>query len=320
MADIPRIASTSRLVDIRGLRTHLREWRTVGATDASPMMLMLHGWMDVGASFQFVVDALQGPWRVMAPDWRGFGLTQRSTGYPGTASYWFPDYFADLDAMLDVVAPAEAPVHLVGHSMGGNVACLYAGIRPSRVATVVSIEGFGMPSINAAQAPARYARWLDAVKETPSMRTYANLSEVAHRLRTTNPRLAPDRAAFLAEHWSERVGERWTILGDPAHKLPNPVLYRSDETVACWRAVTAPVLWVEARETELYGHWSHGDAQREAALRAEFSERAKAFKDWRIETIDSAGHMVHHDQPERVAQSIERFIARCGTRDATPAL
>jgi len=76
---------------------------------------MLHGWMDVSASFQFVVDALRRSWRVLAPDWRGYGLTDRAQA----DCYWFPDYLADLDQLLDALLPDE-PVALVGHSMGAT--------------------------------------------------------------------------------------------------------------------------------------------------------------------------------------------------------
>jgi pimeloyl-ACP methyl ester carboxylesterase len=63
----------------------------------APKLFMLHGWMDVAASFQFLVDAFQRDWHVIAMDWRGFGETDHPTRYPGTASYWFPDYVADLE-------------------------------------------------------------------------------------------------------------------------------------------------------------------------------------------------------------------------------
>ncbi|TMI38202.1 MAG: alpha/beta hydrolase, partial [Betaproteobacteria bacterium] len=62
--------SESLFLDIRGLRYHVRRWPGTGA----PKMLLLHGWMDVSASFQFVVDALRGDWDIYAPDWRGYGL------------------------------------------------------------------------------------------------------------------------------------------------------------------------------------------------------------------------------------------------------
>src|SRR5690606_37160511 len=85
--------SESLFFDIRGLRYHVRRW---GRPDA-PALLMLHGWMDASASFQFLVDALEGDWQVYAPDWRGFG----ETAWSDAPSYWFPDYLADLDRLLD---------------------------------------------------------------------------------------------------------------------------------------------------------------------------------------------------------------------------
>ena len=61
--------SAATTVPIRGLDYHVRTWGDAGA----PTLFMLHGWMDVGASFQFLIDALTRDWRVIAPDWRGFG-------------------------------------------------------------------------------------------------------------------------------------------------------------------------------------------------------------------------------------------------------
>src|SRR5690349_21173648 len=116
--------SESLFVDVRGLRYHVRAWGEEGA----PVLFMLHGWMDVSASFQFVVDALRGDWRVLAPDWRGYGLTD----WTHADSYWYPDYLGDLEALLAHFQPRE-PATLVAHSMGGNVACIYAGTRPQRV-------------------------------------------------------------------------------------------------------------------------------------------------------------------------------------------
>ena len=138
----------SEFINLRGLRTHVMHW---GAEDA-PKIFMQHGWMDVAASFQFVVDCLQQDWHVIAHDWRGFGLTERASA----DCYWFADYLGDLDALLAHYSPDE-PVNLVGHSMGGNVATLYAGVRPERVAKLVNLEGFGLPATQPEQAPERYA-------------------------------------------------------------------------------------------------------------------------------------------------------------------
>lgn len=294
-----RETSRSQCITLRGLQYHVRQWGEEGA----PMLFLLHGWMDVSASFQFLVDAFARDWHVVAPDWRGFGLSDWPARYPGTRSYWFPDYVADLEALLDHYQP-QGQVDLVGHSMGANVACLYAGIRPQRVRRVVDLEGFGMTATRAEQAPGRYARWLDELRAQPEMRTYDDLQGVAARLQKTNPRLSDARAAFLAAHWARcnEVG-RWEILGDPAHKLVNPVLYRLDEVMAIWAEVQAPVLHVEARDSATLRHIAHKQEI------AEFKQRFAAFRDFREAVVDEAGHMLHHDQPEAVARLVEDFLA-----------
>ena len=287
--------SRSEFLTIRGLRTHVRHWGREGA----PKLFMAHGWMDMSASFQFVVDALQGDWHVIAHDWRGFGLTERS----GNDTYWFPDYFADLEAILDHYSP-DAPVNLLGHSMGGNIVSVYAGVRPERIAKLINLEGFGLPATRPEQAPGRYAKWLDEVKAPPAMRGYASLEEVAARLQKTNPRLSAERAGFLAQHWAAQNGQgAWEILGDPAHKMPGPLLYQIDEVLACWRRITAPVLWVEAEHTDM---WRWMGPKEEA--RHEVDRRLAQLAKVTPRMMPDAGHMLHHDQPEMLAHMIEAFL------------
>jgi pimeloyl-ACP methyl ester carboxylesterase len=285
--------SESRFLDIRGLRYHLRCWPRPGA----PKIVLLHGWMDVSASFQFLVDALRGDWEVFAPDWRGYGLTE----WAKSDCYWFPDYIADLDFLLREIDPS-APVNLVGHSLGGNVAALYAGVRPERIRRLVNLEGFGLPASEAGQAPGRYARWLDELHERPQLRPYASFAELAERLRRNNPRLTQERAQFLARHWGKEEGEGGAVSlrGDPAHKVVNPLLYRYEEVRAVWQQVSAPVLWVDAAESDTLRRMKLDPAE-QAARRA-------AFRDLRHVTVPEAGHMLHHDQPERVAALMEDFF------------
>jgi pimeloyl-ACP methyl ester carboxylesterase len=285
--------SESTFVQVRGLRYHCRAW----GSERAPKLFMLHGWMDVGASFQFLVDAMCGDWRVIAPDWRGFGLTEWTKG----GSYWFPDYFADLEALLDHFSH-DAPVTLVGHSMGGNVAGMYAGIRPERVARLVSLEGFGLAGPDASKAPERYARWLKELSdEPPGFRDYDSFEALAERLRGNNKRLTSERSLFLAQHWgSRKLDGRVALASDPLHKLVNPVLYRVDEAAACWKNVAAPVLWVSGAETEIPRMLKLSDA--------DLSTRKASFRSLTERVIPDAGHMLHHDQPERLAEVIEAFL------------
>jgi len=216
---------------------------------------------------------------------------------------WSYDYVGDLDAALDALSPG-APVDLAGHSMGGNVVMNYAGVRPARVRRLVNLEGFGLPDTRPEQAPDRLAKWLDELKETPSLRSYATLDEVAARLRGNNPRLAADKADWLAPHWSERRDDgRWHILADPAHKLTNPVPYRAAEIVAAWRRIAAPLLWVEGANTTVSKFW--GDRY----PRAEFEERLAQVPRVERLLLADCGHMLHHDQPDAVAQRLATFLA-----------
>ncbi len=284
--------SVSDFIDLRGKRSHVRIWGDSGA----PRLFLLHGWKDISASFQFVVDELRREWRVIAPDWRGFGASDGNAG-----PYWFPDYLADLDGLLDHYSPDE-PARIAGHSMGGNVAGLYAGVRSGRVAQLALLEGLGLAASDPAEAPHRFSRWLEQVTATPKVHAYVDRPSLAARLMAANPRLTATRAAFLAEHLGVSGGDgRIVVAADPYHNVVNPVLYRLEEAKACWRRVTAPVLWVAGTESPiLRGLREHED---------DYRERLACFADLREAIVPDAGHNLHHDQPARLASLLEHFFA-----------
>jgi pimeloyl-ACP methyl ester carboxylesterase len=304
-------SSRSEFVPIRGLSYHLRLWESpAGANPALPPLVLVHGWMDVAASYQFMVDALSDAFaqgrRIIAPDWRGFGLTGSGPDGGTADNYWFADYLADLDFLLDHYAGEQA-VDLVGHSMGGNVAMLYAGVRPARVRRLVNLEGFGLPPSQPEQAPGRYAKWMDELKSLRrgelALKAYDSVDGVARRLMKTNPRLSADKAGWLAGHWARPdAAGKWQILGEAAHKIGSAQLYRVDETLAIYRRISAPTLAVEASDDSLATWW-----QGKYSL-DQYHERLKEVAQARVAVIQDAGHMLHHDQPEQLATLIEGFL------------
>ena len=298
----PQRISRSDFVPIRNLQYHVQVWGEP-APDKTPLVL-LHGWMDVAASFQFMVDALSHQHYVIAPDWRGYGQTTSG----GVDSFWFSDYLADLDFLLDHYAP-DTPVNLVGHSMGGNVAMLYAGVRPERLGRLVNLEGFGMPATTPDEAPGRYIKWMDELKKLHrgemALKAYDTAAGVARRLMKTNPRLGRDKANWLAQHWAhENAQGQWQILGDPAHKISNAQLYRVDELLAIYQCISVPVLSVEALDSSLDIWWKG------RFTLAQYHERLKSVAQVEIVQISDAGHMMHHDQPQVLARLIEQFLNR----------
>ena len=285
-ARIPARGNTHR---VRGVDYYINEW----GDPADPLIVFLHGWGDSGATFQFVVDALASRWHVVAPDWRGFGRTcHRAT------CYWFPDYLADLHDLLSKYSPAE-PVRLVGHSMGGNVAGLYAGAMPERVRAFVNVEGFGLHDTRPDEAPARYREWLQRSQETPGFTRFGSMEALSRHIASRSPRMSAAQARFVAEAWATEGPDGPTLRADPAHKLPNAVLYRRAEAEACWRSVTAPVLLVAGADSAVF------DA---IGMRPSDGGLPLPFPDSRTRVIEECGHMVHFEAPEPLAAAIEAFL------------
>ncbi|SDL10498.1 alpha/beta fold hydrolase [Streptomyces indicus] len=96
-------------------------------------LLALHGHLAEGASFTALALALGSEWRVIAPDQRGHGDSDRA------ADYGRNGYVDDLVALLEHLAPG--PVVALGHSLGGINAMYLAARRPDLVAALVDVDG-----------------------------------------------------------------------------------------------------------------------------------------------------------------------------------
>ena len=277
---------------LRGLDIHVTRWGPEPSVTAPPVFL-LHGWQDTCDTFQFMVDLFEGDWPLVAFDWRGFGRSE----WP-QEGYWFADYFADLEALLEELSPA-APARLIGHSMGGNIASLYAGLRPERVRCVASLEGFGLPQTSADRAPKQLQTWLDQVKSPPSRKEYESLEQLTAVVQFRYPRFSAPQAAFVAAAWSEPHGRHVRLLGDPRHRWANPVRYHRDDAEACWRAVKAPMLMLLGEQSDYLEKL--GEDGQEAAFRS-------IIPHIEITRIAGAGHMLHIEKADLVASLVERFL------------
>jgi len=299
----PRRPARHEKLRIRDLDHRLTFW---GAPSDDPIVL-LHGWLDSGDTWQFLVDALPDTWSFVAPDWRGFGGTDWAPG-----GYWFADYLADLDALLDALVPGK-PARVIGHSMGGNVATLYAGVRPERLQWVANLEGVGLRPSPAEEAPARYEQWLDEIRAGAHHGNYGTIEQFAALLRQRNPRLTPDRAGFIARAWSRPIAassdvtrrgrdhdEGVMLVADPRHRWVNPILYRAEEVDACWKRVKIPLLLLLGELSEFPGRLGTRGTP-------EFFHRA--FVNLGLATVPGVGHMMHHEDPVEVARLVSEFVS-----------
>lgn len=283
------IRCNTETLAVRGLRYHLRVW---GHADAPPVFL-LHGLLDTGATFTPLVDALQHDWRVIAPDWRGHGDSDHDPN-----GYWFPDYVADLDLLVEHYAPAE-PARLVAHSMGATAASLYAGLRPDRVSHLVCLDALNVPTRTAEMAPKRYRQWLDAQRNPPGPKTYTDVNALVARLRLNYPELKTELVERLAQEWSRpAAGGGIRLINDPRHHIVSPYGFNSDHAIAVWRQVTARVFCLDAGDSQVS---QFTDAQ-------EMTQRRAAFRHLRHEVLPDCGHMLHLQRPKAVDERIEPFL------------
>jgi pimeloyl-ACP methyl ester carboxylesterase len=271
--------------DANGLQLH----GTIRGDAAKPAIVFLHGFMDHARSWDFTRDALGGDYFTVALDFRGFG----DSAWNADGSYFFAEYQYDVTALVNALGQRE--VILVGHSMGGNVASQWAGVFPARVKQLILVEGFGPPERTSDEFPERTATWLRGLAaERKHPRIMGSLEEVAARLQESNAMLTEERAAFLALHATRETAGGYTWKFDPAHRLPNPQPYLPEQFFPFWKRITAPTLAI---------HGANGYVSVDA-----MAERYRHIPHLETRIIPDAGHNIHVDQPEALAEAIRLHI------------
>jgi pimeloyl-ACP methyl ester carboxylesterase len=187
--------------------------------------------------------------------------------------------------------------------MGANIAAIYASARLQRVAQVVMLDFLGLMATEAKDAPRQLGKWLDHLHDAPELRAYPDHAALQRRMQSVNPRLTPERNEFLAKALSRvREDGKIEMACDPWHKVPAPILYRIDDQMACWHTIEAPVLMLVSDDGFVHERFGDDPAERE--------RRLAVFRNLQVETITECSHNLQHDQPEKVAEALERFLRR----------
>jgi pimeloyl-ACP methyl ester carboxylesterase len=280
-------------VTVNGLSHALHEFKAPGVPPNDRVVLLVHGFLDAGGSWDLLADPLaRAGYRVLAPDLRGFGATARvgAGGY-----YHFPDYTADLEELTDWIAAPWLAV--VGHSMGGGVATMFAGARPEKVAKLVVMEGLGPMNDPPELAVDRCRKWMNDRKKIVREPRSVERESALVRLRATHPRLADDLLSTrLDKLLVTREDGASTWAWDPLHRSVSPTPFNAAAYCSFLRAIECPVLFVDGGPL---GWHPPDEAERLACIR-------------RLETASfpEAGHMMHWTAPEAVAQAILAFLEK----------
>ncbi|MBW2454763.1 MAG: alpha/beta hydrolase [Deltaproteobacteria bacterium] len=256
-------------------------------------MLLLHGFMDSGATWDLLAAGLapRGH-RLYAPDFRGFGGSDRVSG---GGYYHFANYLADLDALIGQLNPAGRLV-LVGHSMGGTVATVYAGAKPDRVDRLILMEGLGPPDMDPDVAVVRMRAWLADLRKDRPAQPMASADAALTRLALFHPRVDDEVLASRAQLLSRTQDDgSLTWAFDPLHRSTSPTAFRAAELKAFIAQIRCPTLFIGGGPSG----WHPPDEQ----------DRLEAFTvpPRRLE-LSEAGHMMHWTAPLACARAIAEFI------------
>jgi pimeloyl-ACP methyl ester carboxylesterase len=289
--------SQGRKVLAGGLEHHVLEWAPNAPDPEQTTVFLLHGFMDVADSWQGVAPALaDAGLRVLAPDLRGFGDGPRA---PAGSYYYFADYVADLGALADELARDRA-LFIVGHSMGGVVATLFAGTFPARVAKLAVLEGLGPPDSTFGDAPDRMRDFIETSRKyrrsVDAERGMVDLDDVVRRLSMSHPSIAPEvLRAWAPSLVRARPDGSLVWRFDSLHRARSPFPFYASAFRAFAERIVCPTLFVDGGPD---GYHPHDE-----------DERLAAFRDLRRERIEKAGHMMHWTRPDALSALLVSFLA-----------
>jgi pimeloyl-ACP methyl ester carboxylesterase len=284
---------TSRIYFSQRLRLHYVDWGNAGA----PPLVLVHGGRDHCRNWDWVAGELRRDWHVIAPDLRGHGDSEWSKD----GTYMMAGYIYDLAQLIH--QQKLAPVTLIAHSLGGNIALRYTGLYPQNVAKVIAIEGLGpSPKMLAERFAAGFAdrmrAWVDEQRALAGRmpRRYAGIEEAWRRMQEENKHLSPEQARHLTQH-----GVNQNEDGTYSWKFDNyvrswpPYDMTTQDVEGLWARIACPTLLVYGRES-----WTSNPSE---------DVRAKHFKSAEVVTFDGAGHWVHHDRLAGFLALTRRFLA-----------
>lgn len=279
---------TQHFYSSHGLRLHYCTWGDV----ANPTLLLVHGAQDHCRTWDWFVDAFIEDYHIIAPDLRGHGDSAWGLG----SSYSRIDYVYDLTQLVKQLELME--VTLIGHSLGGSVACMYAGIFPGKVARLVSIEGIGLWEPDEEQSAASALNtWVESmdVLSARKPRRYDSLQSACARMQKMNPGLSLEQAQHLTTHGAKQNADgSWSWKFDTFTNNWAPFGMPDEVTVSLWQNIACPTLLLNADDG-----FDHRTGQ---------NDTLRYFQSGQVRVVADAGHWTYHDQLDQVTELVEQFL------------
>ena len=287
----------AREITVGKLRTHYLE---IGA-GSTPPLLLLHGWPEWSHVWRPVMQRLKGDFRLLAPDFRGFGESSKTALKPGrdaTPNQLALDILAFMDA-LDIPR-----VGLVAHDVGSFVAQAIARKAPERIQALFFFN-CGYPGIGARWvAPDHLGEvWYQFFHQQPWAADLIGSSRGACRiyLREFLRHWAHRKDVFDAEleSWVDNFMRLGNLQGGFNWYLSN-----HESRMAVIKGTASLPLPIELPTRVFWG-------RHDPVLKVEWTDRLpEFFTDLELSIAEEAGHFVHYEMPNEAAEEIRRFFRR----------
>ena len=283
------VGPTSHYYYSQRLKLHYVDWGNI----TKPPMVLLHGGRDHARNWDWIAQELRGDYHIIAPDLRGHGDSEWARG----GQYALIDYVLDITQLLDQLQ--LFPIVIMGHSLGGAVACQYSGIYPERVKRLIALEGLGPPCEQLRRGPAheRMQKWIHQMQAFAGRhpRRYPNLEDAVQRMQEANKHLSAEQARHLTIHGLYRNEDgTYSWKFDNYVRSNSPYEFNMEEARSIWERITCPTLLLRGTES-----WM-GDPEQDG--------RASAFQNARCVNIKNAGHWMHHDQFDTFLRVVREFL------------
>ncbi len=268
------------------------QWPAINKSESPIKVLALHGWLDNAASFQPLAEYLPDC-EILAIDFPGHG---HSDWRAGNLWYHFIDYLEDVALVQQHLGWGK--FHLLGHSLGGAIASLWAAAKPKTLQSLSIIEGLGPLADTAENTAMRLSKALDSLNrlEDKQLRVFDSIEQAA-KARAKSGGLELQLARILVERSlntaSEGLGWCWST--DPRLMLDNPNRYTENQVLNLMQAITTPLLLL------------HGDPLPDFINIEMMKKRITTARVEKVVCIKGHHHL-HMQHPQQVATEIKQHI------------
>ena len=263
-----------------GLRFHYLDWGTRGKQP----ILFLHGALQQGHSWDFISLSLCADYHVLALDARGHGESQ----WAPDGDYSLDAHQRDLDSFVEALGLGQ--FILVGHSMGGRNAYVYASRRPDRV-KALGIVDTG-PQVRP-QGEGRIRRFRELPDELDSYQEFAT------RVREYTGRSLEQTLGALKYSIRQRPDGKWTWKYDNLLRTPGfrPESWPEEKLWECLGRIRCPTIIIRGGESDIFA--------------PEVLERMlQVIPQSAGEVVPGAGHLVAGDNPADFLKALRTLLDR----------